>query len=242
VRSAGRNHGIANKGIIMNRLKTPTLVLATVAASLLFSGSLFAQDDPTFPTVTTQPEDQAINVGSDVTFTTDATNADSYQWLRNGVAMDGKTNKCLTIPQITTNDVAYYTCYVANNSEEVPTRSAALNAVACGDGTAGVTVFGPTVFSSGTSSTCPGAYAGYVTYVKTSGWGWTPTGTFHSATDTNRLDTQIVFVGRYGQTGCGQTTVVIPNPTANPKYRFAIYFPNNVPSNNYPITLQGFLP
>src|SRR5688572_26866267 len=115
----------------MNKSNTLVIALATVTAFLLLSAEkVFADEDqPEFPTITTQPEDQAIRIGSNVVFSVTASDADSYQWLRNGTVLEGKTNSTLSIDQITVDDVAFYTCYVAKNTEEVPTRSAVLNAV-----------------------------------------------------------------------------------------------------------------
>jgi hypothetical protein len=50
----------------------------------------------------------------------------------------------------------------------------------------------------------------------------------------------IGYMGKFSDTGCNQTTVIIPNPLFSPSYRFTIYFPNNVPTTNYPIVLTGF--
>lgn len=99
----------------------------------------------------------------------------------------------------------------------------------------------PTV-SSGNISGCPGSYAGYAKYIKTVGWGWAPqTGTTnHTATDNNRSDTKVVYNGISGDSGCAQTTVSVPDPPASTVYRFTIYFPSNVPTTNYPLTLSGF--
>jgi len=63
----------------------------------------------------------------------------------------------------------------------------------------------------------------------------------HTVTDTNRTDTKIQYVGLYGDSGCAQTTISIPNPTFSPAYQFCIYFTNNVPTNAYPMVLMtGF--
>jgi hypothetical protein len=111
-----------------------------------------------------------------------------------------------------------------------------------------ITVYGAPVYSSGGSGTCPGKYAGYVNYTKTAadGWGWAPSTntTVHTATDTNRADTKLQYVGNYGDNGCAQTTVTVQNPPMSPVYRFSIYFPTGtaVPTNAYPITLSGFDP
>lgn len=106
-----------------------------------------------------------------------------------------------------------------------------------------IIVFGTPYLGGGSKGGCPGPYAGYVIYTKSAfqGWGWVPTGTVHTATDTNRTDTKIEYGGNYGDYGCAQTSVTI-NPTYSPAYRFAIYFTNNVPTNAYPIVLTGFNP
>ena len=109
-----------------------------------------------------------------------------------------------------------------------------------------LTLFGPPVFSAGSQGNCPGSYAGYVNFTRTvsQGWGWAPSTntTIHTASDATRTDTKVQYVGKYGDVGCNQTSVTIPHPTSSPKYRFTIFFPNNVPTNAYPITLTGFDP
>jgi hypothetical protein len=98
--------------------------------------------------------------------------------------------------------------------------------------------------SSGTNGTCPGGFIGYATYTKSpaEGWGWAPTNTVHTVTDTNRTDTKVQFKGMFGDNGCNQTTVTLPNPAVSPKYQFTVYFTNNVPTNSYTIELKGFSP
>jgi hypothetical protein len=110
-----------------------------------------------------------------------------------------------------------------------------------------ITVFGlPVVSGGGGTGSCPGRYSGYVNFTKPAaqGWGWAPTvGMTHTATDTNRPDTKIQFMGQYGDTGCAPVSVTVSNPIS-PVYRFSIFFPTNcaVPTNAYPITLDGFDP
>ncbi|MCX6896127.1 MAG: hypothetical protein NTZ16_11635 [Verrucomicrobia bacterium] len=106
------------------------------------------------------------------------------------------------------------------------------------------TIAATPVVSSGSNSICPGGFAGYALYSKTvaQGWGWAPTNTVHTATDTNRSDTKVEFTGKSGDTGCNQTTVTVPHPTTSTKYRFKVYFPDNVPTNSYNLTLSGFIP
>jgi hypothetical protein len=109
-----------------------------------------------------------------------------------------------------------------------------------------ITVFGAPVVSSGGAGGCPGPYSGYVNYIKpmSQGWGFVPSTntTIHVCTDNNRSDTKIQYNGYFGDGNCGQTTLTVPDPAPSPKYRFTIFFPrgSQVPTNAYPIALDGF--
>jgi hypothetical protein len=235
-------------------IKIPHIItLAAITGLLAIAGnSVHAQttdalDQSEFPTITAQPVDQAATVGSNVVLSVQAVNADSYQWLSNGVAIEGQTNSTLTLENVGVDNAGAYSCNVSQNGgDAVPTRAASLNVMTplafVGQP---VCVFGAPIAGGGTQGTCPGNYAGYVNYTKTisQGWGWAPTGTVHTASNGGgRTGTIVVYLGKYGDTGCNQTTVTIPNPPPSPSYRFAIYFPNNVPTTNYPIVLTGFNP
>jgi hypothetical protein len=240
-------------------------------------------DQSAFPQITAQPVDQTVPIGSSVTLSVQANNADGYQWLRNEVPLDGQTNNTLVIQNVGIDDVGLYSCEVFNGGEMVPTRAAsvevettagaavastttgstltaktttasALTASATTSGAIAaslpgggpITVYGTPLLGNGSSGGCPGHYTGYVIYSKpySQGWGWTPTGTVHTVTDgSGRTDTKVQYFGAYGDYGCAQTTVSIPNPTFSPVYEFAIYFTNNVPTNAYPmVLLTGFNP
>jgi hypothetical protein len=235
-------------------------------------------DQSEFPQITAQPVDQAVPIGSSVTLSVQANNANGYQWLINGVPADGQTNSSLTIASAGIGDVGLYSCEVFNNGEMVPTRTASVevettvgataasvtaastpvaNALTTSATTSGaiaasmpaggpIVVFGTPYLGGGSQGSCPGPYVGVVAYTKTisQGWGWAPISGVRvlTATDTNRTDTKIEYVGGYGDSGCAQTTVTIPYPPFSPVYRFTIYFSNNVPTNAYPITLTGFNP
>jgi hypothetical protein len=224
-------------------------------------------DQSAFPQITAQPLDQTVPVGANVVLSVQANNADGYQWLCNGVPQDGQTNSALVIQNAGINDVGLYSCQVSKDAETVPTRAANVSvfttsssvaaasssavmtssSVATASMTGGgpITVYGTPLLGGGSKGSCPGPYVGYVNYTKTisQGWGWTPTGTVHKAADgSGRTDTKIEYVGAYGDSGCNQTIVTIPNPTYSPAYRFTIYFANNAPTTNYPIVLTGFNP
>lgn len=235
-------------------IKIPHIIALTAITGLLViaGNSVQAQttdalDQSEFPTITAQPTDQAVPVGSNAVLSVQAINADNYQWQSNGVDIVGQTNSTLTLENVGVNDAGAYSCNVSQSGgDPVPTRAASLNVMTLPDiGGGPITVFGLPKISGGTQGSCPGNYAGYVNYTKTvsQGWGWAPTGTVHTASDGGgRADTKIVYVGISYDSGCNQTSVTIPNPPISAKYRFSIYFPNNVPTTNYPIVLTGFNP
>jgi hypothetical protein len=195
-----------------------------------------------------------------------------FQWIRQWPDHDeilaGQTASSLTISNAQISDVGQYLCAVSQGEQVQLTRAASLTVCVYsappiskkkstlslastslatmdyGGGT--LTLFGGPVFSGGGSGNCPGPYLGYVNYTKpvAQGWGWAPSAgtTVHTAMDGIRTDTKIQFVGKYGDMGCNQTSVTLSNPNPNPKYRFTIFFYNNVPTNAYPITLIGFDP
>jgi hypothetical protein len=240
----------------MNKKIPHIITLAAITGLLAITGNTaLAQSDDSldqseFPTITAQPVDQAVAVGSNAVLSVQAINADGYQWQSNGVAIEGQTNNTLTIENVGVDSAGSYSCNVSQSGgDAVPTRAAALNVMAasaiCGDQ---IVVYGLPKASGGTQGTCPGRYAGYINFTKTAaqGWGWVPstntTTTFTASDGGGRTDTIIAYGGKYGDTGCDQTIVAIPNPPPSPSYRFTIYFRNHVPTTNYPIVLTGFNP
>ncbi len=243
----------------MKKANLQILILAGVMALSVMTGSaatldatdvMSEPDQLEFAKITRQPEDSMVGIGSNVTFRVSAQNGDSFQWVRNGVVLEGQTNTSLTIENAGTEDVGSYTCFVYKDGEAVPTRSANLNVYATmgggGGGGGPICVYGTPVFSGGSKPGCPGSFIGYVCFSKTAaqGWGWAPTAgtTLHTATDTNRTNTKIEYTGMMVDMGCAPTTVAVPHPTYSPRYRFTVYFTNNVPTNTYSIVLNGFDP
>ena len=215
-------------------------------------------DQSQYPVILQQPVDQCLPVGSSVTFSILASNVDSYQWYKNSAALDGQTNSSLTIASVAISDVAYYSAAVIKGSDSVPTRMANLNVYTTGGSTVPtpilggksrlaltqsmgmaspmdlggggvITVFGAPVTSGGNSSGCPGAYAGYVNYVRTvsQGWGWAPTAGTQvlSAADLNRADTKVQAMGKVGDMFCDQTTVNIATPAYSSEIPLYDLFP-----------------
>ena len=212
-----------------------------------------------------QPEDQDVAFGTDATFSVLAahgppytTNGLSYQWQENHTPFiapnstnwtdtPGATNASFTLMNAQLPSVGHYRVKVSRGACELSHPAALTISGTNGGGGTIITVFGPPVATAGgAGSGCPGAYAGSVSYKKTvaKGWGWTKTtSTPYSAADgTSRTDTKVEMSGINGDRQCDPTPVSRPT-LPDPKYRFAIYFPSNVPSTNaYPIVLGNFNP
>lgn len=221
-------------------------VVTAILAGFLYSSPAQTNDvsdQAEFPQISAQPVDQDVELGGSTTLTVGST-GDGYQWFHNGVALEGATNSNLKLKAVGKDDVGYYSCNVFKGTEVVPTRSANVTGFSSFGGE--MNIYSTPISGSGSSGTCPGNYAGYVNYMKTAsqGWGWAPTAgeTVHVATDQNRSDTKIVYGGKYSDNDCAQTSVTVPHPTISSRYRFTVYFPNNVPTNTYVLTLTGFDP
>lgn len=69
------------------------------------------------PTITVQPANRTVRVGTDVTFglTVNGTPPLYYQWRRNGSNLAGATSASLTLPGVTSNQVGTYSVVVSNS-------------------------------------------------------------------------------------------------------------------------------
>jgi len=79
----------------------------------------------------TQPEDQTLCEGDDVTFTVSASGTDvTYQWKKDGNVLGGEVNPTLELTGITAADEGLYTCEIDNNCmDPLPSNGAQLNVV-----------------------------------------------------------------------------------------------------------------
>ncbi len=77
------------------------------------------------PSFTTQPQSQTVNAGANVTFTAAASGSPTFQWRKDGTAINGATNATLTLTSVTTSNAGTYTV-VATNSTGTTTSSNAV--------------------------------------------------------------------------------------------------------------------
>ena len=90
-----------------------------VFSPTLSSGSLA-------PVITEQPKSQTVLTNATVTFSVTASNATSYQWQSNSIAILGQTNDSLTLSNVVTADSATYRVVVSNPTDSVTSSNAVL--------------------------------------------------------------------------------------------------------------------
>ena len=88
----------------------------------------------TAPVITTQPVSQAVALGANVTFSVVATGtpAPTYQWRKNGTAINGATNASYTLANVVSADLASYTVAATNSVDTVVSNAAILSLSATG--------------------------------------------------------------------------------------------------------------
>ncbi len=221
-----------------------TIHIAAVASLLIVVVGVAHSQQPVVTDESAGSTTSLIQVGGGVTFAVYPADGDFYQWLYNGIAIDGETNSTLTIEDASVSSAGFYSCNTGNGAAVVESTTATLLVYSFSPDL-DIVVYGAPLFGSGSSGNCPGAYTGVVNYILAApAWGWAPSTntTNYTASDTTRTNTKVEYVGDYGDEGCNKTSVTIPYPAVSGLYRFSIYFTNNVPSTNYPITLSGFTP
>jgi hypothetical protein len=242
-----------------SRSETPP-VTVTVAS---FAGGLGPPGPG--PVIRSNPDWQYVHEGSNAVFTVEAENQPplyllptlTYQWARQGpestnfVPIPGATSSTFELDNVTTNGPsgpAYFQVTVTGTNG-VGTVSVPAGLIVWTTNSP-LTAWGTPIRSQGGSSGCLPNYAGYVNYFKSpqNGYGWTPNhasgNTTHFAADNTRVDTKVETSGDTNDYLCnghiGANTHSGSPPPEDHWWVFTIYFPNNVPTSSYPITLTGF--
>jgi hypothetical protein len=116
--------------VVMNQLPRTAFVgmavsnhpdSGTAKATAQFRDISLDLGTPVAPVILSQPVSESANPGSTVTFSVTAIGRGtlSYQWLRDGVPINGATNAALAVPAAVENNGAKFTCLVRNESGEV---------------------------------------------------------------------------------------------------------------------------
>jgi hypothetical protein len=104
-----------------------TVLISNSAGNILSDPASLVLMDP--PVLTTQPQSQTVGGGMPATFTVEATGTGplTYQWRRNGIALNGETGASLTIAEAGRNDAAEYSVLVSNPAGAVASAVATLD-------------------------------------------------------------------------------------------------------------------
>jgi len=96
-----------------------TFILLALAATLLAGcgGSSSGSSGTKTATIKTQPTSKSAAIGASVTFTVAASGSGdlTYQWFKNGVAIDGATSASYTIAAVSSGDLGTYVVTVTNS-------------------------------------------------------------------------------------------------------------------------------
>ncbi len=103
------------------------LYLTDAGADLVWQA---APDLSGVPEIRYQPAPQAVVAGGTVTFSVTASGASGYQWLRNGVAIEGATGPTLTLSEVQSSQAGNYSVIVRGPSGSVESRAVPLSVVA----------------------------------------------------------------------------------------------------------------
>ena len=84
------------------------------------------------PVIVSQPTDQTVTAGADVSFNVIASGPTplSYQWRLNGTNLDGATSATLSLTSVTTGQAGSYSCRVTNVAGSATSSSATLTIIA----------------------------------------------------------------------------------------------------------------
>lgn len=86
---------------------------------------------PVPPTITSQPSNQSVQIGSAVNFSVGYTGDSSFkfQWYKNDVAIEGQTNSVFTISSVSESDAGSYKITVKNDGGSVTSDAAVLTVI-----------------------------------------------------------------------------------------------------------------
>lgn len=107
---------------------TYTCAITNACGTIVSNGSVLTIAQCALPVITTQPTNQTLLVGNTLTLTVAATTTTgtlSYQWKRNGVAINGATSSTYTLTNIQLSNAGSYTVDVTNSTCGTITSNAA---------------------------------------------------------------------------------------------------------------------
>jgi hypothetical protein len=123
-----------------NGARFTVLISNSVGSATSNVATLTVNPAPVAPSITTQPVSQTITAGQTATFSVTATGTAplSYQWQKNGAAINGATSSSYTTPTETTSDNgARFTVLISNSVGSATSSAATLTVTTPGQLSAG---------------------------------------------------------------------------------------------------------
>lgn len=116
--------------VITNQAGAYSVVVSNSAGSVTSRAAVLAVNEFP-PSITSQPVNQTVNAGADVTFSAGANGSPplTFQWRRNGTNLPGATNATLFLPAVHPNRAGLYTVVVSNHLGFVISLPAVLTVV-----------------------------------------------------------------------------------------------------------------
>lgn len=99
-------------------------ILLAAASVIAPMGAMASDDASTSLAITAQPQNTVVQLGSSISLSVTATNATTYQWRKNGVAIDDATSATLSIPSAAATDTGVYDVVVGNGTDTVTSVAA----------------------------------------------------------------------------------------------------------------------
>jgi hypothetical protein len=123
------NYSTAATSIADNGTQYRVLLTNAVGSTASTAVTVSVSDLDVAPSITTQPANLSVASGSDAVFAIDArgTEALSYQWSRNGVAIAGANSPVLRITGVTDTNAGSYAVTVSNSAGDADSNAAILS-------------------------------------------------------------------------------------------------------------------
>jgi hypothetical protein len=175
------NSTLTLKDITVDQAGTYSVEVTDADGNKFTSQSSNVTVNAVLPEITTQPSNVSVYTGGSATMRVMVKGAGhSYQWKKDGVAIQGEIKNTLSLNDIILSDAGDYTVSVTNSVGTVTSRSARLRVLSSGSGNQGGDTTSPVITTHPTSQTLADGGSGTLTVSATGGslsYQWLKNGT-----------------------------------------------------------------
>jgi hypothetical protein len=175
------NSTLTLKDVTVDQAGTYSVEVTDVDGNKFTSQSSKVTVNAVSPEITTQPNNVSVYTGGNATMRVMVKGAGhSYQWKKDGVAIQGEIKNTLSLNDIILSDAGDYTVSVTNSVGTVTSRSARLRVLSSGSGNQGGDTTSPVITTHPTSQTLADGGSGTLTVSATGGslsYQWLKNGT-----------------------------------------------------------------